>query len=285
MIQTVGLSKTYGPTRALIDVSLRIPGGAVCGLLGANGAGKSTLLGILSGALRATSGEFQLGALGTRPTVGSTLERPGFVPALSVRANLEILLAWRPPGDSGDIGRAVRTAQLQHKLEARFETLSMGQQQRTALAAALLTEPELLLLDEPLSGLDVEGAEGLRSAFLRARNRGATILVSSHRVEEVADILDHAVIMHEGQCVAEGPLNQLLGEAYVEVECHDPEASIEHLTRFRDVRLGPSRNTIRVGGGAKGSEIIGCLAGHGLFPDSVVTRRPSLKDAYSRLTH
>jgi ABC-2 type transport system ATP-binding protein len=214
-----GLSKRLGRgVLAVDDLSLVVRTGQVLGLAGPNGAGKSVTMKILLGLVRPSAGRVELFGEPARPgapalaRVGALVDGPGFVPHLSGLQNLRLALRARSLRDPRYFERAVEIAGLGSAIERPFKTYSHGMRYRLGLAQALLGEPELLLLDEPTTGLDPAHVAEIRSAIAAAAERGATVLFSSHQLTEIERVCTHAAVMREGRLVAYGSVGELLGE-------------------------------------------------------------------------
>lgn len=216
-IETVGLTKDYGRQRAVEDLDLRVPRGAVCGFLGPNGAGKTTTIGMLAGLLRPTAGEAWL--LGhdvgrdVRPALQQTgvlLEEPAFYPYLSGRENLWVVAQALGHGAAQRIDEMLHVVELAERAGDRFGAYSTGMKQRLGLAAALLNDPVLLILDEPAKGLDPAGQRAIRGLIRDlARETGKTIFLSSHQLHEVEQICDYLAIIDRGRLRAQGARAEL----------------------------------------------------------------------------
>ncbi len=208
------LSKRYGRTTAVDGLSFAVPAGSVCGFLGPNGAGKTTTLRILLGLARASGGRAQ-----TRGRVSGVLDRDGFHPGRT--AFDELALAARRAG-RGDPGEALERAGLGHIAGRRIGACSFGMRRRLAVAAALLAEPDVLLLDEPATGLDPHALRDLRTRLRELASGGGTVLLSSHVLEEVAATCDRVVVVDRGRAVAAGPLDELLAQR---IRLRSPDAA------------------------------------------------------------
>ena len=207
------LSKRYGRTAAVDGLSFAVPAGSVCGFLGPNGAGKTTTLRILLGLARATGGRAH-----TAGRVSGVLDRDGFHPGRTARDEL-ILAAAR--ARRGNADEALEAAGLEAIGGRRIGACSYGTRRRLALAAALLAEPDVLLLDEPATGLDPHALRALRTRLRDHAAEGGTVLLSSHVLEEVAATCDRVVVVAGGRRVAEGPLDDLLAQR---IRLRSPEA-------------------------------------------------------------
>ena len=198
------LTKRYRRTVAVDGLSFAVPAGSVCGFLGPNGAGKTTTLRILLGLARATSGHAHAGG-----RVGGVLDRDGFHPARTARSELALAAARAGRGDPDE---ALERAGLEVVADRRIGACSYGTRRRLAVAAALLAEPDVLLLDEPATGLDPHALRALRTRLREHAANGGTVLLSSHLLEEVAATCDRVVVISRGRQVAVGGLEDLLAQ-------------------------------------------------------------------------
>ncbi|EHF02095.1 MULTISPECIES: ABC transporter ATP-binding protein [Olsenella] len=220
-IATSGLTKSYGGVRVVDNVKLRVPEGSVYGFLGPNGAGKSTTMKMILGLVRPTDGRVDVlgehmerkSRLEVLAHVGSLIESPSCYRHLTARENLDVVrrLKGLPASAIDEALETVGLANTGKKLAGQF---SLGMKQRLGLAAALLGNPRLVLLDEPTNGLDPEGIHEMR-ALVRAlpQTHGTTVLVSSHLLAEVEQMADHLGIISRGQMVWQGPLERLRARA------------------------------------------------------------------------
>jgi len=211
------LCKRYGSQTVVEGLSLTVERGAIYGLLGPNGSGKTTTLACALGLLRPTSGSSTvLGEPARRihrldGRLSVVFDTAIALPGLTARQNLEYLrrvLGHRRGRTNEEVLEAVGLAEMAKK---RVRSLSLGQSKRLAIAGALLGEPELLVLDEPLSGLDTMGVRRMLDLFRELRNEGMTLLLSSHRLHEMQTVVTHAGILHGGRIVKDGDLDSLLG--------------------------------------------------------------------------
>ncbi|MFD9963004.1 ABC transporter ATP-binding protein [Amycolatopsis sp. NPDC058986] len=211
-VETHGLTKRYGAATAVDGLDISVRAGEVYGFLGPNGAGKTTTLRMLLGLIRPTAGTLRL--LGREPgprsleRVGALIEGPAFYPYLSARTNLRIL------ADHAGVGRArvdavLGTVSLTDRAQDRYATYSLGMKQRLGLAAALLKEPELLILDEPTNGLDPAGMADMRVTIRKLAADGCTVLLSSHLLAEVEQICDRVGVIDHGKLIAETTVDDL----------------------------------------------------------------------------
>jgi ABC-2 type transport system ATP-binding protein len=216
-VRARGVSKSFGEVLALDDVDLDVADGQVHGLVGPNGAGKTTLLGLLLGLAHADGGELEI--LGT-PVRGLALpdgvagfvDGPGLYPSLTARQNLDALARLRGDGADG-IADALEQVGLTDVADDRVRGFSLGMRQRLGLAAALLTRPRLLVLDEPANGLDPIGTRHVHRVLTRLAAHGTAIVVSSHRMDDLAALCSDVTLLATGRVVFSGPIGKLAADA------------------------------------------------------------------------
>jgi ABC-2 type transport system ATP-binding protein len=219
-VATSGMVKRYGDLVAVDGVDLTVERGDVFGYLGPNGAGKTTLLRMLLGLIRPTAGEARLfgrdpladGAKALQGVAGF-VEGPRFYPYLSGRKNLELLADYDGDGARSRIDEVLEVVELRDRAKDRVGGYSHGMRQRLGIASALLRRPQLLLLDEPTTGLDPAGMRDMRELVRRLAGEGITILLSSHLLNEVEELCNRVAIIRKGRIVYEGGLGELLATA------------------------------------------------------------------------
>jgi ABC-type multidrug transport system ATPase subunit len=219
------LSKSYKQIRAIHNLDLQISEGEAYGILGPNGSGKTTTLSIVTGIIRQDSGQFKWFGdepeASQRKNIGSLIEAPHFYPYLNLERNLKIVCDIKGM-PYGDIDRVLETAQLAERKKSRFSTLSLGMKQRLGIAAALLGDPTVLVLDEPTNGLDPEGIAEVREIVLQQVQQGKTLILASHILSEVEKICNHVAILKKGELLANGPVRELLAEdEIIEISCNN----------------------------------------------------------------
>ena len=220
-VATRGLVKSYGRHTALMGLDMSVPRGKVYGFLGPNGSGKTTALRLFTGLLRPNAGTIAL--FGTPYTwrdrkrlfrVGSLIETPSFYPYMSGSENLIVLGAAGPPTDPRRIDQVLEYVGMGGRAKDAVQTYSLGMKQRLGIAAAMLSDPDLLLLDEPANGLDPGGMVAMRETLRYfTRDLGKTVVISSHLLHEVELLADVVGIIDRGRLISEGPLEQMLDEA------------------------------------------------------------------------
>jgi ABC-2 type transport system ATP-binding protein len=229
-IEVIGLRKSYRhrlrrSSVAVDGLYLRVPEGGVYGFLGPNGSGKTTTIRCLLGLVRPDDGQCQIlgsdvrkGLTDVVDRVGSIVETPTFFGGFSGRDNLELLAKARGFGKSS-IDEALERVGLADRADDRFRTYSLGMKQRLGLAAVLIKDPEVLVLDEPANGLDPAGLKEIRDLLRSLADEGRTVFLSSHLLSEVQLICDRVAILSRGRCIAQGPVDEVLsvrgGSAFV----------------------------------------------------------------------
>ncbi len=211
MIKTVGLSKTYKGTPVVMDVNLNVKKGEIYGFIGKNGAGKTTTMRMILNLVKPTAGQIKLfGETATDKNMhhnlrkmGAIIETPGFYMNLSARENLDIHRLMMNISDKSSIDRELATVGLSEEGKKKVGKYSLGMRQRLGIARALLHKPELLLLDEPINGLDPQGVIEIRELILKIAAEGTTVLVSSHILSEVEKIVTRIGIISKGKLLEE----------------------------------------------------------------------------------
>jgi len=246
VVEARSLTKRYGDRTAVDRVDLTVRAGEVYGFLGPNGAGKTTTLRMLLGLIRPTSGAATVlgrpaGSPSSLARIGSMIEGPAFYPHLSGRDNLRAMarLSGVP---TQSIGPALDAVDLSERAGDRFSSYSLGMKQRLGVAAALLKDPELVVLDEPTNGLDPAGMRDMRTLIVELGRQGRTVLLSSHLLAEVQEVCDRVAVIVAGEVVAESTVAELRGDANLVVVAQPLDRAVDVLSR-----LGPVRSTQRAG--------------------------------------
>jgi len=231
-VETHGLTKRFGSNVAVDDVELLVPRGSAFGYLGPNGAGKTTLIRTLLGLTRASSGTMSL--LGTPvpaqrsralARIGAIVDEPRFHPHLTGRENLRLLAAARGGDADTRIAPSLNRVGLTERADDRVATYSMGMRQRLGVASCLLADPELLVLDEPMNGLDPAGMHEMRAMIASLAREGRAVMLSSHLLDEVERSCDAVAIVDHGRVIRQGPIDELTrgaGASAVQVDCAEP---------------------------------------------------------------
>ncbi|MBK6964521.1 MAG: ABC transporter ATP-binding protein [Bacteroidales bacterium] len=213
VLEINSLSKNFGSVKALSGLNLSISKGQVFGLLGPNGSGKTTTLGIVLGAILPVNGSFrwfgQPLSSAALKRIGAILEHPNFYPYLNASDNLRIIARVRNTPEN-DSERVLKLTGLFDRRKHRFQTYSFGMKQRLAIAAAMLGNPEVLILDEPTNGLDPSGIAEIRELINRIASDGVTIILASHLLDEVQKVCSHVAVLQKGNKLFSGSVDEVL---------------------------------------------------------------------------
>ena len=296
-LETWGLTKRFGDRTAVDDVSLLVPRGAAYGFLGHNGAGKTTLIRMLLGLTQASAGSATVLGLpvpGQRATalahVGAIVEEPSFYPHLTGYENLKIAAAVRGPETRKRIDSVLERVGLDKRSRDRVGTYSLGMRQRLGVARCLLSDPELLILDEPMNGLDPGGMLDVRR-MIRAmvEDEGRTVFVSSHLLDEVEKTCDVAAIIDGGRVIAQGSIDELVADEAGElmIECDDTMRALEILAgdpAVRDLRAEHGALRMSLLARDQAGEINSRLVSAGVVVTRLEPARRSLEDRFLEMT-
>jgi ABC-2 type transport system ATP-binding protein len=297
VIRTWELTKRYGKTMAVDGLTMEMPRGEVFGFLGPNGAGKTTTIAMLLGLVYPTSGGAEVLGCDIRKGLGpalrrtgATIETPAFYPYLSGRDNLHVAGLSTGGISLRRIDEVLERVGLAERAADLFKTYSMGMKQRLALAAALLNDPNFLILDEPTNGLDPAGIQQTREMLRQmVDEQGKSVFLSSHLLHEVQQVCDRVVIIDRGHVIAQGRVADLLRQREaIEVELTEAEveqaaAVLQGLHWVQAVRLDGTR--IHVSASAERSrEVAEALAAAGIFPTQLVRVSSTLEDLFLTLT-
>ncbi len=284
------LSKSYKHVRAIQHLDLEITEGQAYGILGPNGSGKTTTLSIITGIIRQDSGSYSW--FGEKPdpaqrrSVGSLIETPHFYPYLNLEKNLRIICDIKGMG-YGDIDRVLDIAKLSERRRSRFSTLSLGMKQRLGIAAALLGDPRVLVLDEPTNGLDPEGIAEVREIVIDQVKKGKTLILASHILSEVEKICSHVAILKKGELLARGPVKELLAEdEIIEVACSDNGALRQKLLESPLVKEVETENgmlVLTLGEGVSPADVNAFAFSSQLVIHHMLSRKRSLESQFLEL--
>lgn len=296
VIETRAVTKTYGSTIALNQADIHVERGSIYGLIGDNGAGKSTLLKLFAGHTFATSGEIFLFGKCKRKELercrrqaGAIIERPGFFPGMTVAQMLEYCRIQKGVPGKAKVEENLKLTNLWEKRKCKCKNLSLGQKQRLGLAMAMIGEPQLLILDEPINGLDPSGIIEMRSLFSRLnQEKQITILLSSHILTELQHIATMFGFLHQGRLLEEISSECLLGRCtdYLTILVSDPQTYavlLERHSKTDDYKVLPDRS-IQVTNPSQPPEFYSQLAAsHGIPIRGLQQSHASLEEYYMNL--
>lgn len=292
-IQTRGLTKKYGSRKVVDNLDIEVRPGEIFGFLGPNGAGKSTTMRMLLGLVRPAAGSSSMLGLdvGTQlPTIlertGAIIENPTFYPFLNGRDNLRIVARLRNVSDDR-ISRVLEVVDLTADADRKFKTYSLGMKQRLAVAGALLTNPVLLILDEPANGLDPSGIVEMRKLMVSLRDEGKSVFISSHVLHEIEQICDRIAILNRGKVVAQGAVDALLrgtNQILVKVAPLEKARSLLEQLDFVTAVTEEAGYLVVNAPGERGSDINRTLASAGLYASEIRAREESLEQYFLEVT-
>ena len=288
-----GLTKRFGSLTAVDDLTVDIPTGGVVGLLGPNGAGKSVTIRMLLGLIRPSSGSATvLGHPITNPEaflprVGALIEAPTMYPKLSAERNLRSLARLAGVSD-GRVAEVLHTVGLTGREQDPFDDYSLGMKQRLGIAAALLRDPELLILDEPTNGLDPAGIVEIRDLLVSLGRQGRTVVVSSHLLAEIQAACDRLVIIQRGRLVFDGPIHELLAHSTDAVRlAPEHPGERDHLAQIlmaAGVRSVPDGEELVVDSCSEPAALNRLAADAGIVLRELHRHHEDLEDVFLRLT-
>ncbi len=290
VIEIRNLTKRFGSTLAVDDLSFEVPAGTVCGFLGPNGAGKTTTLRMLLGLVKPTSGRALIN--GHRYVelsdplrhVGAVLEQSSFHPGRTGRNHLRAVATATRISNSR-VDEVLEFVGLSADAGRRVGEYSLGMRQRLGLGAALLGSPSVLVLDEPANGLDPEGVRWLRDMLKAMAREGRTVLVSSHLLAEVAQTVDTVLILDRGRLVAQGPIGELMGGAQRVVRVRTPMAEKLRTALVQEGAVVDSVDDDRLMVRGSNAERIGSLAAElGIPIFEITSELANLEEVFLQLT-
>jgi ABC-2 type transport system ATP-binding protein len=290
MIEVDHLTKRYGKTVAVNDLSFRVTPGRITGFLGPNGAGKTTTLKAVLGLVHPTSGTTRVLGKAYRDLddplrrVGAVLETSRYHPGRSGRSHLRVVAA-QAGIPTTRVEEVLELVAMKEPGKRRVGGYSMGMRQRLGLAAALLGDPELLILDEPANGLDPAGIRWLRDHLRSLAGRGRTILISSHVLAEIEQIADEVVIIHRGRFITQSTTRELAQRAAGGVRVRSPEAQRLHeLLTANGMRVSDGEDGALIVSDGTAERVGELAAEHGIVLHELVTERATLEEAFLELT-
>jgi len=292
VLEIKNLTKEYGKVTALNQASFSVDAGSVFGILGPNGSGKTTTLGIILDVLGATSGTYSW--FGNAPSqddrkrIGAILEQPNFYPYLSAVANLKIVCEIKEvPYEN--IDRVLKLVNLYDRRASDFKTFSLGMKQRLAIGAALLNDPEVLVLDEPTNGLDPQGIAEVRQLIKDIAAQGKTILLASHMLDEVEKVCTHVALLKFGQLLVSGPVREVMSDdTFIEVRAADMNQLYNTLQKHPQVATvtpDPGEVVVTFKDNTDAAQLNKWLHEQGVVVSYLSSRKQSLESFFLEMTN
>ncbi|MDX5420301.1 MAG: ABC transporter ATP-binding protein [Hymenobacteraceae bacterium] len=285
------LSKNYGSLQALDRLTLQVEAGSIYGLLGPNGSGKTTTLGMVLDVIRPSSGSFlwfgKPISKETKQRVGALLETPNFYPYLTARRNLQVIADIKQ-ADPRNINKMLDLVGLGTRSHTTFRGFSLGMKQRLALAAAMLNDPEVLVLDEPTNGLDPQGIAEVRDLILRIAGQGKTIMLASHLLDEVEKVCTHVAVLQSGKLKANGMVGNILSaQDQLIISAEELPPVLQLLERLPYiVQFGQEKDyiTLTLSEGYTSTDLNRDMFAQGIVLSQLLVRRKSLEAQFLEIT-
>ncbi|MBD1396975.1 ABC transporter ATP-binding protein [Pontibacter sp. JH31] len=285
------LSKKYGSLQALDRLTLQVEAGSIYGLLGPNGSGKTTTLGMVLDVIRPSGGSFlwfgKSISKETKQRVGALLETPNFYPYLTAKRNLQVIADVKQ-ADPKNINKMLDLVGLGTRSHTTFKGFSLGMKQRLALAAAMLNDPEVLVLDEPTNGLDPQGIAEVRDLILRIAGQGKTIVLASHLLDEVEKVCTHVAVLQSGRLKANGPVGNILSaQDQLLISAENLAPVLQLLERLPYVaQFGQEKEdiTLTLTEGYTSTDLNRDMFAQGIVLSQLLVRRKSLEAQFLEIT-
>jgi len=296
VLQAIGLTKQFKQFTAVDNLSFDVHQGEVLGFLGPNGAGKSTTVGMILGLIKPTSGSVKIAGVDLTSDsslvaehIGAIIENPAFYPYLSGRDNLVAHALAVGDVPESRIEDLLKLVNLTERAKDKFKNYSLGMKQRLGIASTLLTEPSLVILDEPTNGLDPAGQREIREIIPRLADEGHSVLLASHMLHEVEQVSDRVAIVRRGRLITEGSVDDMLRRGgYIEVLVPgvDPEAAARVLRRVPVVEQVTIENgrLLVVAPDDAGQALNRALFEQQLIASSIAVKHSTLEDLFLELT-
>lgn len=293
VLEIKSLSKRYRKVKALDQLNLTVEKGMIFGILGPNGSGKTTTLGILLGVINASGGTFSWFGNGesdkNRKRIGALLETPNFYPYLNAVKNLRIVARIKKLDNVEErIENVLKAVNLFERRTSKFRTFSLGMKQRLAIASALLNDPEVLVLDEPTNGLDPQGIAEIRNLILEIANKGKTIIIASHQLDEIEKVCTDVVILKYGVAIKQSGIENIIGSSRQIIVGSDDLSKIESLLpSIEGVHLNSKKDktiTLDIDGDMSTQQINQYFFDKGIVLSELREIRKSLEDQFLEIT-
>lgn len=287
ILEINNLRKHFGRICAVDGLTLEVMAGSVFGLLGPNGSGKTTTLGMILDVVRKTSGSYKW--FGVEPThhtrkqIGAILESPSFYPYLSARENLKVVAQIKGV-DYSRIDIVLDKVGLLDRSNDLFQNYSLGMKQRLAIGSALLSDPQVLVLDEPTNGLDPQGIADVRELILKISAEGKTIIIASHLLDEVQKVCTQFAVLKRGKMLYSGTVDEALAnKETVEVAAPDLitlKTLLEQYEHLTDLQLNHQKIIVKMTGNRTAHDLNAYLVRNGLVVSHLVTEQKSLEEQF-----
>ena|SRR5690606_21111455 len=285
------LTKKFGKTLAVDNLSFSVEKGNVYGLLGPNGSGKSTTLGMILNVVNPTDGQWRWfgkeHSIESLKKVGAIIERPNFYPYLSAEKNLDIVSQIKGAAKS-KIDEKLEIVGLLDRKKDKFSSYSLGMKQRLAIAAAMLNDPDVLILDEPTNGLDPQGIIKIREIILEIAAKGTTIILASHLLDEVEKVCSHVVILEKGKTLYSGRVDEMTASfGYFELNSgsgQNLKSALESLAFFEKIVDNGSYLKAILKEDVSAETLNKLLFEKGIVLNHLVKRKESLENQFLQLT-
>lgn len=284
------LTKHYGKIKAVDQLSLEIEQGSVYGLLGPNGSGKTTTLGVILDVIKKTSGKYtwfgKSSNSASRKKIGAILEVPAFYPYLSARRNLRIIAKIKQKGEDR-IDKVLAQVGLFDRADDPFRTYSLGMKQRLAVGASLLSDPPVMILDEPTNGLDPQGIAEIRNLILEIADQGKTILLASHILDEVQKVCTHFAVLKRGTKIYSGSVDEALNVGKsIEIAARDMKQLRTVIREFRHLhQMNDEKDLIvlHLNGHADAHDLNAYLIEQGIVLTHLAIRKGTLEQKFLKI--
>ncbi len=292
VLETNNLTKTYGRKNALSDVSLKIRKSDIYGFIGRNGAGKTTAIKLIAGLTKPTSGEIKLfedlNLSEGRKKIGVVIENPAFYPYMTARQNIEVQRIMKGIEDATITDELLKVVGLSEAENKKAKNFSLGMKQRLGIALALVGDPEFLILDEPINGLDPTGIREIRELIIKLNQEaGITVLISSHILGELSKMCTAYGVINEGKLVAQMTSDELKSQvrSFTKLTVNNPDRAIEILNNELDILdLKVDKNIIYIYDSVdRSGEVNSVLAKNDIIVESISKEEGSYEDYFIKL--
>ena len=291
LLKIENISKYYGSIKAVDKLSITIKKGNTYGLLGPNGSGKSTTLGMILNVVNPSEGSFEWfeGKLNNHQAlkkIGAIIERPNFYPYMTAIQNLKLICQIKKCSYDG-ITEKLELVGLWDRRNSRFSSYSLGMKQRLAIAAALINNPEILILDEPTNGLDPEGIEQIRKLIKLTASKGTTIILASHLLDEIEKTCNKVIVLKNGKKFYEGPTDQITQtHGYFEIGATDLKKLklfLESIPQIQQLKWNDPFYHVSLNEALSEDKLSQLLVNETIFITHFVKKQPSLEQEYLTL--